>query len=83
MKCTWPTQKFCVGDPKQPIFHWLALGFCVGSNANFMFRVGGNTNFIFSVFRYQHVGIPNANLLPWGSQPTKDPTRMVLSRTGI
>ena len=42
MKCTWPTQKLCVGDPMQPIFYWLALGFCVGGNANFMFRVGGN-----------------------------------------
>ena len=28
--------------PTQPIFHWLALGFCVGGNANF------------SIFRYQH-----------------------------
>ena len=57
MKYTWPTWKFCGGDPAQPIFHWLALGFCVGGNANFMFRFGGNANF--SVFRYQHVGIPN------------------------
>ena len=56
MKCTWPTQNFCVGDPMQRIFHWLTLGFCVWGNANFMFRVGGNANF--SVFRYQHVGIP-------------------------
>ena len=39
------------------IFHWLALGFCAGGNAIFMFRAGGNANF--SVFRYQHVGIPN------------------------
>ena len=59
MKCTWPTQKFCVGDPMQPIFHWLALGFCVESNANFMFRIGGNASF--SVFRYQHIGIANVN----------------------
>ena len=60
MKCIWPARKFCVGDPTQRIFHWLALGFCVGGNANFMFRVGGNANF--SVFRYQHVGIGNGNL---------------------
>ena len=44
------------GDPTQTIFHWQALGVCVGGNANFMFRVGGNANF--SVFRYQHVGNP-------------------------
>ena len=39
-ECTWPTQKFCVVDPTQPVFHWLALGFCVGGNTNFMFHVG-------------------------------------------
>ena len=52
----------------QPIFHWIVLGDGVGGNANFRFGVGGNTNF--SVFRYQHVGIPNAIL--W-SQPTRGP----------
>ena len=62
MKCTWPTQRVCFGDPTQPIFHW--LGFCVGGNANFIFRVGGNANF--SVFRYQH-------LWHWGSKPTPGP----------
>ena len=60
MKCTWPTREFCVGDPIQPIFHWLALGFCVGGNTKFMFCVGGDANF--SVFRYQHVGILNASI---------------------
>ena len=71
MKCTWPTRKFCVGDPTQPTFHWLALGFCVGGSANLMFRVGGNANF--SVFRYQHVGIPMAKLWIWGSKPMPGP----------
>ena len=71
MKCTWPTLKLCVGDPTQPIFHWLASGFCVGGNTNFMFCIGGNSNF--SIFRYQHVGIPNAKLWPWGSKPTQGP----------
>ena len=55
----------------QPIFHWLTLGFCAGGNANFMFRVGGNANF--SVFRYQHVGIPNAKLWHWGSMSMRGP----------
>ena len=53
MKCTWPMQKFWVGDPTQPIFYWLASGFCVGGNASFMFHVGGNANF--RVFTYQHL----------------------------
>ena len=30
MKSTWPMRKFCIGDPTQTIFHWLALGFHVG-----------------------------------------------------
>ena len=59
IKCTWPMRKFCIGDPTQPIFNFLALGFCIGGNASFMFRVGGKANF--SVFRYQHVGIANTN----------------------
>ena len=71
MKCLWPTRKFCVGDPTQPIFHWLTLGFCIASKANFMFSVGGNANF--SVFRYQHVGIPKAKLWLWGPKPTRGP----------
>ena len=44
MKCTWPTQKFCVWYPTQPIFHWLALGFCVRANANFKFCVRGDAD---------------------------------------
>ena len=45
MKCTWPTQKFCIWYPTPPIFHWLASGVGVGGNANFRFGVGDNTNF--------------------------------------
>ena len=63
MKCTWPTQDFCVGDPTQPIFHWLALGLCVRANANFKFCVRGK-GFALAP-RYQHVlasgVLPNAN----------------------
>ena len=32
MKCTWPMREICIWDPMQ-----LALGFCVGGNANFVF----------------------------------------------
>ena len=45
MKCTWPTQTFCVGDPKQPIFHWLALGVAVGGDTIFRFGIEKNANF--------------------------------------
>ena len=79
MKCTWPTQKLCIGDPTQPLFHWHAFGFCVVGNANFVFCVGGNANF--SVFRYQHVGI--ANLKLWRLSQRQDPAQMVLRRSGI
>ena len=43
----------------------MALGVGVGGNANFCVCIGGNANF--SIFRYQHVGIPNAKLWCWGS----------------
>ena len=41
MKSTWPTPAPRVGDPTGTIFHLLALGVCIGSNANFRVRVGG------------------------------------------
>ena len=53
-------KKNCAGDPTRPIFHLFALGVGVGEKANFSIRIGGNANF--GVFRYQHVGIPNAVL---------------------
>ena len=43
------------------IFHWLALWFCVGGNANFMFLVGGNANFCVGI-----VGVGNAKSSRWG-----------------
>ena len=60
-----------VGGPKPPIFHLLRLRVGVEGNANFSVRVGGNANF--SVFRYLHVGIPNAELWHWGSKTTRGP----------
>ena len=67
MKCTCLTPAPRVGDLTLPIFHLLALGVGVEGNANFSIHVGGNANF--SVFRYRHVGIPNAKLWRWGSKP--------------
>ena len=81
MKCTWPMQEFCVGDPTQPIFHWLGLGFCVEVNANFMFGIGGNANF--TVFRYQHDGIGNPNSGVGGLSQREDPTQMILCCSGM
>ena len=37
----------------------LVLRVYVRGNNNFVFRIGGKANF--SIFRYQHVGIANAN----------------------
>ena len=81
MNRTWSTRKCCVGDPTQPIFHWLVLGFCVGGNGNLMFCVGGNANF--SIFSFQHVGIPNAKFLVGGLSQWEDPTQVFLRRRGI
>ena len=57
------------------------MGICLRGNANFSVRVGGNANF--SVFRYQHVGIPNAKFRVKGLSQRKDPARMVLRCSGI
>ena len=65
----------------QPIFHWLAFGFCVGGNANFMFCIGGNTNF--SIFRYQHVGIPTTKFRVGGIVQHNPPMQEVLRCSGI
>ena len=43
-----------------PIFNLLALRVGVGCNANSSVRIWGNAHF--SIFKYQHVGIPNAKL---------------------
>ena len=58
MKYTCPTP--APGDPKPPVFNLLALGVGVWGNTNFSVRVEDNANF--SIFRYQHVGIPNTKL---------------------
>ena len=71
MNCTCPTRAPTLGDSTQPIFHLLAFGVGFGDNANFSIRVWGNANF--SVFRYQHVGTPNAKMWCCGSKPTAGP----------
>ena len=76
-KFTWPMREFCVGDPTQPIFHLFALGVCVEGNASFGVRIGGKANF--SVFRCQHVGIPNTKLLHWGYCPMRPPNASVFA----
>ena len=53
----------------RPIFHLFLLGVGAGGNVNFSVQVGGNTNF--SIFRYQHVGIPNTKVWRWRSKPTR------------
>ena len=64
MEYTWPMRKFCVvGDPTQPIFYCLALGFCVGGKANLCFTLGVtqilaffDTNMLVSTTRNCSVG---------------------------
>ena len=80
MKSTWPTPAPRVGDPTSPIIHQLALVVGGGYNTNFSVRIGGNANF--SVFRFQHVGIPNAKLWHWGSKPTRS-TQTVLRHSAV
>ena len=53
-----------IGDPTQPIFHGLALGFCVRWRKFWNSRLGVMQ--ISSVFRYQHVGIGITKFSRWG-----------------
>ena len=57
IKCTCQRESFALGS--QCNLYSIGL-LCYGGIANCMFCVGGNANF--SVFRYQHVGIPNTKL---------------------
>ena len=68
MKSTWPTPAPHVRSPTRPIFHLLALGVRVGGNASFRVRIGSAR-----LFRYQHVGIPNAKFLGLGYCPMQTP----------
>ena len=52
------------------------LGFHVGGNANFKICLRAKANF--SVFRYQHVGIPNAKFHV-GGPPTHGPNANVFA----
>ena len=47
------------------------MGVRVWGNANFKFGVGSNANI--SVFRNQHVGIPNVKLWHWGFKQMQGP----------
>ena len=80
MKYTWPMREFCIADPTRPIFHLFALGVCVRGNVNFSLRIGGNANS--SVFKYQHVGIPNAKLSLWEYCPMRRPNVSVFALQG-
>ena len=80
-KSTLPMPAPRVGDPTPPIFHLLALGVGVGGNASFSIREEGNANL--GVFRYQHVGIANANFRIGGQTLREAPTPVVLRHSVI
>ena len=70
MKCTWPTWKFCVWNPTQPIFHWLVLGFCVRWRKFLAFL---DTNMLVFPMQNSRVG---------GVTQRQTPMRRVLRRSG-
>ena len=57
------------------------VGVYVGGNVNFSVRVGGYAHF--SVFRYQHVGIPNAKFRVGGLTQHADLTQMFSRCSGM
>ena len=85
MKCTCPTQDFCVGDPTQPVFHWLALGFCVRANANFKFCVEGDANLRVCVgSKIPTCWYLQRKILASGALPNTNPTTPgILRHSGI
>ena len=81
MKCTWATQDFCVGDPTQPIFHCLPLGFGLGPTQILSFASGEkglrwlqDTNMLVS---------PTQNSGVRGIAQRQPPTPGILCRSGI
>ena len=85
MKCTYPTRKFCVGDPYSIDWRWgfasgvtQILGFGVGGDAHLRVGVGGDafsdTNMLVSPTQNSGVG---------GLSQHQDPTQMFLRRSGI
>ena len=71
-----PNENPALAYPTRIIFHWPTSGVSIGGNANFRVQVSGNVNFRVGVgsarlFRYQHVGIPNAKFSRSGYWPTR------------
>ena len=80
MKSKWPTPASHVGTQRHlysTCSHW---GLALGVTQILAFAFSGNA--IICVFRYQHVGIPNAKLWHWGSKSTRGPNANVLRRSG-
>ena len=57
-------------EPNPTYFPLTGVGVSCGGNVDFKIRVGGNANF--SVFRYQHVAIPNAKFRVGGLSQHKE-----------
>ena len=72
MKCTWPMRAPTQGDPTRNIFHWLALGPCMGVRGGSL-RVCVGSVMLWLNFEYQHVGNFNVKKSCWGSKPMRWP----------
>ena len=72
------TQEICIWDPTPPIFHWMASGVGVGSNANYSRRQGlrwlQDTNMLVSPTQNSEVG---------GTAQRQPPTPDILRSGGI
>ena len=70
------------GDPTQPIFHWLALGFRVGVTQILKFALEVTQIFLTSLDTNMLVS-PMRNCGVGGLSQRQDPTQMFLRRSGI
>ena len=78
MKCIWLMLDPTPADPTQPIFHLLALGFAMLHVGSVRLCAGSAR-----VFRFQHVGIPNAKSSLNNIKHGADPMQVVLCCSGI
>ena len=65
----------------QPLYHWLAFGFCVGGNANLYFALG-----VTQILAFLNANIlvsPTQNCGVGGLSQCQDPMQMALPHSGI
>ena len=83
MKCTRPTQEFCIGTQRNLYSTDLHLGFTSGKMQIWVLHRVNEIRGSALAPRYQHVGIPNAKFCRGGIAQRHPPTPGILRHSGI